>query len=138
MNKDMTIRSKRKECVAKVQVRPGTGQIRVNKFKLDAWANNKYMRDMITLPLKMADAVIPNISQTLDFHINVKGGGIMGQVDAIRNGIARALVAHTENETLKKVFEKYDRSLLVEDHRRVEPKKYLKHKARARFQKSYR
>ncbi|MBU0586162.1 30S ribosomal protein S9, partial [Candidatus Micrarchaeota archaeon] len=62
----------------------------------------------------------------------------MGQAQAARVAIAKALVDYTQDEALKKTFLDHDRSLLVDDVRRVEAKKYKGPKARARYQKSYR
>lgn len=81
----------------------------------------------------------------LDIRIKVTGGGHVSQVYAIRQAIAKGLIAYTakyvdessKNE-LKKVFASYDRTLLVADSRRMEPKKFGGRGARARFQKSYR
>jgi len=81
----------------------------------------------------------------LDIRIRVKGGGITAQIYAIRAAIAKSIVAYhakyvdesSKNELRKTILE-YDRSLLVSDPRRCEPKKYGGRSARARFQKSYR
>jgi small subunit ribosomal protein S9 len=62
----------------------------------------------------------------------------MGQAQACRVAIARALVGFSGDEHLKSRIIAYDRSMIAEDSRRVEPKKYKGPKARARFQKSYR
>eukprot|EP00980_Cylindrotheca_fusiformis_P001968 scaffold443_cov125-Cylindrotheca_fusiformis.AAC.17 len=81
----------------------------------------------------------------LDIRIRVKGGGITAQIYAIRAAIAKSIVAYhakyvdesSKNE-LRKTLIDYDRTLLVSDPRRCEPKKYGGRSARARFQKSYR
>merc|ERR1712166_572953 len=81
----------------------------------------------------------------LDIRIRVKGGGMTAQIYAIRAAIAKSIVAYyakyvdesSKNE-LKARLSAYDRSLLVSDPRRCEPKKYGGRSARARFQKSYR
>lgn len=78
-------------------------------------------------------------------RIKVTGGGHVSQVYAIRQAIAKGLIAYTakyvdessKNE-LKKIFAAYDRTLLITDSRRMEPKKFGGRGARARFQKSYR
>ena len=62
----------------------------------------------------------------------------MGQAQAARTAIANALVAYFDGMNLKEKFNSIDRSLIVDDTRRVEPKKFRGPKARARFQKSYR
>mmetsp|Transcript_1567 Transcript_1567/g.2129 ORF Transcript_1567/g.2129 Transcript_1567/m.2129 type:complete len:145 (-) Transcript_1567:38-472(-) len=81
----------------------------------------------------------------LDIRIRVKGGGMTAQIYAIRAAIAKSVVAYyakyvdeaSKNE-IRDTLLKYDRSLLVSDPRRCEPKKYGGKSARARFQKSYR
>ncbi len=62
----------------------------------------------------------------------------MGQAQAARTAIANALVEYFGEMNLREKFVEIDRSLVVEDTRRVEPKKYRGPKARARYQKSYR
>lgn len=81
----------------------------------------------------------------IDIRIRVKGGGYTAQLYAIRQCIARALVAYTAKYVdesskieIKKQLIAYDKSLLVADARRVEPKKFGGRGARARRQKSYR
>jgi small subunit ribosomal protein S16e len=81
----------------------------------------------------------------LDIRIRVKGGGITAQIYAIRAAIAKSIVAYhakyvdeQSKNDLRKTLVEYDRSLLVSDPRRCEPKKYGGRSARARFQKSYR
>lgn len=81
----------------------------------------------------------------LDIRIRVKGGGITAQIYAIRAAIAKSVVAYhakyvdeESKNQLRKTLLEYDRTLLVSDPRRCEPKKYGGRSARARFQKSYR
>jgi small subunit ribosomal protein S16e len=81
----------------------------------------------------------------VDIRVRVAGGGHTSQIYAIRQAIAKALIAyyqkfvdeHSKN-TLKTAFVQYDRTLLVADNRRCEPKKFGGPGARSRFQKSYR
>jgi len=126
-------RGKRKTSVARVVIKPGSGRVRLNKILVDS-INNKYVREIITEPLRY---VGPE-ANSLDININASGGGVMGQAQAARTAIAKALVNYFKSEELKKKFESIDRSLIVEDPRRVEPKKFKGPKARARYQKSYR
>ncbi len=131
--KSVVARGKRKRAIARATIKEGNGIIRINKQNVDA-IPNKYIRyyfeELRNLLGHKADKV--------DISINVKGGGIMGQIEAARTAAARGLVEYFEDENLRKAFLEYDRNLLVEDPRRVEPKKYKGPKARARFQKSYR
>ncbi|KAF6152921.1 hypothetical protein GIB67_039628 [Kingdonia uniflora] len=81
----------------------------------------------------------------VDMRIRVRGGGQVSQIYAIRQSIAKALVAYNQKyvdeqskKEIKDIFMRYDRTLLVADPRRCEPKKFGGRGARARFQKSYR
>ena len=81
----------------------------------------------------------------VDIRIRVKGGGFTAQIYAIRQAIAKSLVAYYQKyvdeqskKELKDALLTYDRTLLVADPRRMEPKKFGGRGARARFQKSYR
>merc|ERR1712070_881397 len=81
----------------------------------------------------------------LDIRLRVKGGGHISQIYAIRQAIAKGIVAYYQKyvdeqskKEIKDVLLAYDRTLLVADPRRCEPKKFGGRGARARFQKSYR
>lgn len=81
----------------------------------------------------------------VDMRLRVRGGGQTAQIYALRQAIAKALVAYfqkyvdeTSKKEIKDALLNYDRSLLVADPRRTEPKKFGGRGARARFQKSYR
>jgi len=120
---------KRKSAIARATVHPGKGKVIINGQSINNFANPQ-LRLRVSEPLILADIKDVNIS------INVHGGGISGQADAIRLAIARALVRH--DKKLKKVFDEYDRLLLVADVRRKEVCKPNDSKARAKRQKSYR
>ena len=126
-------RGKRKESIARASVRKGKGVVRINSVSLPA-IDNKYVRDKISEPLRMA----PEVASQIDISISVMGGGQMGQAQACRTAIARALVGFSGDEQLKRKIIDHDKFMIAEDSRRVEPKKYKGPKARARFQKSYR
>ena len=126
-------RGKRKESVARASITKGKGVIRINSVRLSA-IDNKYVRQMVAEPLGLA----PEIATQVDIAINVHGGGQMGQAQACRTAIARALVGFSGDDNLKRKIIDHDRFMIAEDSRRVEPKKYKGPKARARFQKSYR
>jgi small subunit ribosomal protein S9 len=70
--------------------------------------------------------------------VNVSGGGFMGQADASRTAIAKAMVDFLDDKELGELFKSFDRSLLVSDPRRKMPKKPLGRGARKKRQKSYR
>ena len=127
-------KAKKKRAIARAVLHyPGSGVVRVNGYLLDVWATNKYVNLLIKEPLLLAG----DLAQNVDIYVNVRGGGFMGQAVAVRGAIAKALV-EIGGEDLKKKFLEYDRLLLVDDVRRVEPKKPLGPKARAKKQTSYR
>ena len=81
----------------------------------------------------------------VDIRVRVRGGGHVAQIYAIRQAISRALVAYyqkyvdeSSKKEIKDILIQHDRSLLVSDPRRMEPKKFGGPGARARYQKSYR
>ncbi len=126
--------AKRKTAVAFATIKKGKGRVRINKYPLEIY-EPKYARMKIMEPLILAGE---EITREIDIYAKAKGGGFMGQTNAIRTAIARALVEWTGSEELKRKFLEYDRSLLIEDPRRREPKKFGGRSARARFQKSKR
>ncbi|CAI0553203.1 unnamed protein product [Linum tenue] len=74
----------------------------------------------------------------VDMRIRVKGGGHTSQIYAIRQSIAKKFVDEQSKKEIKDLLIRYDRTLLVADPRRCEPKKFGGRGARSRFQKSYR
>jgi small subunit ribosomal protein S9 len=128
------VRTKRKRAVARAYVSSGTGIIRVNKMLLSA-IDNPYTRSIMSEPLNY---VPEKLWSKVDIKVSVYGGGQMGQAQAVRGAIARALVKHANDNALEEDMLSIDKFLLIEDSRRVEPKKYMGPKARARKQKSYR
>ena len=120
---------RRKTSVARVYVKPGNGQIIVNNREL----NDYFQSEILQTTVKQALTVVKADGQ-YDVTVNVEGGGNKGQAEAIRLGIARALVTiNTENRPpLKK------EGLLTRDSRMVERKKPGRRKARKRFQFSKR
>ena len=129
--KSIVARGKRKEATARATIAAGKGMVYYNGVSVNA-LSSPYVRDIITEPLSFVDPT------QYDLHVNARGGGVMGQAQAARTAIAKALVEFTGDEALKKKMTDHDRSLLVEDARRVEPKKFKGPGARARFTKSYR
>ncbi|BDC35409.1 MAG: 30S ribosomal protein S9 [Candidatus Methanoliparum thermophilum] len=133
MDKIVNTSGKRKTAIAKATIRAGTGRIRVNKKPIEI-IEPVIVRDKILEPLLVAKNFIDGV----DIDVVVSGGGIIGQADAVRTAIARGLVEWTEDNTLKEYLYKYDRSLLVNDSRQKETKKFGGRGARAKRQKSYR
>lgn len=91
-------------------------------------------RMKILEPLRLAG----KRADSVDITVNVQGGGIMGQADAIRTAIARGLVQYLNDTELESLYRDYDRTLIVPDTRRKLPKKPLGRGARKKRQKSYR
>lgn len=133
LKKCITARGKRKTAIARASIIKGKGNIRLNKISVTS-LNNKYVRDLILEPVRLAG----ERALSVDIFVNVSGGGTLGQAQASRTAIARALVEYFDDDSLKSLYLERDRSLLVEDSRRVESKKFRGPKARARYQKSYR
>jgi small subunit ribosomal protein S9 len=121
----------RKQAIARATLRPGKGKVKINGQSLNNFSSD-ILRLRITEPLVLAK----KNSSEIDLDVNVNGGGAAGQADAIRLAMARALVQH--DAKLKKVFDDYDRLLLVADVRQKEVCKPNDSKARAKRQKSYR
>jgi len=120
---------RRKTSTARVYLRPGSGKIVVNKRPIDNYFGLETRRRTLTAPFTVTET-----TDQFDVLVNVKGGGLTGQAEAIRLGIARALVQF--NEELRKPLR--DAGYLTRDPRMVERKKYGQPKARKRFQFSKR
>ncbi len=125
---------KRKTSIARAVIRPGYGRVWINNIPLEIYPI-KLARLKMMEPLVLAGR---NIWGKVDIVVNVKGGGVMSQADAVRMAIARGLVEYTGSEELKKIYLDYDRTMLAGDPRRTEPEKYMRRSARRRWQKSYR
>ena len=131
---------KRKTAIARASVKAGKGRVRVNSESIEILQPALARRKAVE-PLVIADAM--NRLSKVDINLTTTGGGIMGQTDAIRTAIARGLVhynggAEGIDEELRDEFLRFDRSLLVNDPRRKEPKHQLGRGARRKKQKSYR
>lgn len=125
---------RRKTAVARVRIRPGSGQIKVivNKGKsktIEEYFSELRDRQDVLAPLKAT-----NTLGRLDVSARLNGGGFMGQAQAMRLGIARALKGY--DPTLEGVLR--DNGFLTRDPREVERKKYGQAGARRRFQFSKR
>lgn len=120
---------RRKTAVARVYLSKGTGNITINKKDYKVYLPTGILQNKIIQPLTLANEV-----GNYDVKVNVEGGGITGQAEAIRLGIARALVEISEEN--KATFKPF--KLLTRDPRMVERKKFGQKKARKRFQFSKR
>ena len=124
---------KRKTAIARATVQKGTGLIRINKKPVEIY-EPEIARWKILEPIQIAD----NYIKSVNIDVDVKGGGFMSQASAVRTAIAKGLVDYTNDPSLKLSYLDHDRSLLVSDSRRKEPKKPLGRGARKKRQKSYR
>ncbi len=130
------VRSKRKEAIARAAAKLGGGRVRINGIDINAIEQDVY-RGMMLEPINLS-SITKGMAAKLDISINIRGGGRSSQTQAIRSAIAKAIAEFSDTDTIRKEYMRFDRNLLVDDYRRVEPKKFLGPKARARFQTSYR
>lgn len=120
---------KRKMAVARVRMKPGTGNILVNGRPLEEYFGREVLRTVVKQPLDLV-----NQTTRWDVAASVHGGGPTGQAGALRHGIARALVRFDEG--LRPQIKRG--GFLTRDARKKERKKYGQRGARARFQFSKR
>ena len=125
---------KKKTAVARATVRDGEGRVRINSRPVEVIEPEMSRLKMLE-PFRIAGDDLRN---GLDVDVRVDGGGISGQADAVRTAIARGIVQHTNDAELRDAYMEFDRSLLVNDVRQSESKKWGGPGARARYQKSYR
>jgi small subunit ribosomal protein S9 len=120
---------KRKDAVARVWIKPGSGKVTVNSREVEVYFARPVLRMMIQQPL------VASARQTqYDVVCTVAGGGLSGQAGAVRHGISKALTYFEPD--LRAVLKKG--GFLTRDSRVVERKKYGKAKARRSFQFSKR
>lgn len=132
-SKVLLVSGKRKTAIARAVVKLGRGRIKINNVPLEIY-EPEIARYKILEPIMLAGELV----KELDINVKVSGGGYMGQAEAVRTAIARALVRWTKSSQLRSKFLEFDRTLLTGDPRRKESKKFGGPGARARFQKSYR
>ena len=132
---------RKKTSTAVAFVKKGTGMIKVNGVPIS-------LLQPEILKLKTFEPVLLVGTEKfgqVDIRVRVKGGGTTSQIYAIRQAIAKGIVAYYQKyvdeaskKEIKEILLNYDRTLLVADSRRTEPKKFGGPSARARYQKSYR
>ena len=133
MEKSTTVQyygtGRRKDSVARVYLKPGDGNIVVNKRPVEEYFGRDTLKMILRQPLEITDSL-----QKFDIIVNVHGGGLSGQAGAIRHGISRALLLATENsrDALKKA------GMQTRDSRKVERKKYGQPGSRKKYQYSKR
>ena len=120
---------KRKDAVARVWIRPGSGKITVNEREFDKYFGRPVLQMILQQPIVAADR-----TDQYDIVATVSGGGLSGQAGAVRHGISKALTYYEPE--LRPVLKKD--GFLTRDSRVVERKKYGKAKARRSFQFSKR
>ncbi len=116
---------KRKTSVARVWIKPGQGRIVVNKRDMDDYFPRETLKMIINQPFQLTGT-----EGQFDVMVNVRGGGVSSQADAVRYGLVKALLAYDPNfrPVLKRA------GLVTRDARVVERKKYGRKKARKGFQ----
>ena len=133
MVKIINTSGKRKTAIARATMKTGKGRIRINSVPLEIYAT-ELVRMKISEPLLL----VPHAIDGVDVAIDVQGGGIMGQAEAIRTALARSILKWSNDPVIKDAYLAYDRTLLVNDSRQKESKKPHGRGARKKFQKSYR
>jgi small subunit ribosomal protein S9 len=120
---------RRKHATARVFLRPGAGEIKVNDRALEEYFKRESLKLIIRQPLLLTET-----ADKFNVLVRIDGGGMAGQAGAIRHGLARALVEY--NRELRPKLK--DAGFLTRDSRAKERKKYGQRGARARFQYSKR
>ena len=116
---------RRKTSVARLYMKPGKGNFIINGKELDKYVASELLRLIVEQPLKLVDSL-----KNFDFKVNLHGGGLKGQAEAVRLAVARALVKN--NDETRPLLKK--EGFLTRDPRMVERKKYGRRKARRAFQ----
>lgn len=129
MEKQKKAIGRRKEAIARIFIQKGSGKITVNGKDYKVFFPLEYLQNQVELPLKTIEAI-----EAFDLKITIKGGGIKGQAEAAKLGIARALC--NLNEDWRPALK--HEGLLMRDARVVERKKPGQKKARKSFQFSKR
>jgi len=140
-NKSVQCFGRKKNAVAVALCKAGKGLVRVNGCPIE-------LLEPAPLRLKVQEPFLllpANHFASVDVRVRVQGGGMTAQTYAIRQAICKALVSYNQKfvdeatkAKIKATFLAYDRTLLVADPRRCEPKKFGGPSARTRYQKSYR
>eukprot|EP00879_Flechtneria_rotunda_P000217 GHRR01000291.1.p1 GENE.GHRR01000291.1~~GHRR01000291.1.p1 ORF type:complete len:145 (+),score=45.66 GHRR01000291.1:69-503(+) len=132
---------RKKSAVAVAYAKPGKGLVKLNGIPLEL-IKPEALGHKVFEPLLLLGKQRWGF---LDIRLRVKGGGHVSQIYALRQAIAKAIIAYYQKYVdeqskvqIKETLLQYDRTLLVADPRRCEPKKFGGRGARARFQKSYR
>ena len=120
---------KRKDAIARVWIKPGSGKVVVNGKEMNSYFARPVLQMVLRQPFQVA-----GVEDQFDVHATVKGGGLSGQAGAVKHGISKALQLY--EPTLRGALK--TAGFLTRDSRVVERKKYGKRKARRSFQFSKR
>ena len=120
---------KRKDAIARVWIKPGSGKVMVNGKEMNSYFARPVLQMILRQPFQVA-----GVEDQFDVNASVKGGGLSGQAGAVKHGISKALQLY--EPTLRGALK--SAGFLTRDSRVVERKKYGKRKARRSFQFSKR
>eukprot|EP00164_Ancoracysta_twista_P000313 GFYU01000434.1.p1 GENE.GFYU01000434.1~~GFYU01000434.1.p1 ORF type:complete len:143 (-),score=45.08 GFYU01000434.1:209-637(-) len=141
VNEQVQVFGRKKTAVAVAHCKKGQGLVKINGYPIEL-VEPEILRYKVFEPILLLGR---ERFAGVDIRIRVKGGGYTSQIYAIRQALAKSLVSYYQKyvdeaskKEIKALLAQYDRSLLVADPRRCEPKKFGGPSARARFQKSYR
>ena len=124
---------KRKTSLAKATVKNGAGRLRINGTPLEV-----YQPDIARMRIMEPLILFGSNWKKYDIKVRVKGGGYMSQADAVRMALATGLIRMSQDFEARSKMIEHDRTMLVGDPRRTEPKKFGGPSARSKYQKSYR
>lgn len=124
---------KRKTSLAKATIKNGSGRIRINGRPLEI-----HQPEVAKMRIMEPLILFGEGWKKYDIRVRVRGGGVMSQADAIRMSIATGLFRMSQDYEARSRMLEHDRTMLVGDPRRTEPKKFGGPSARSRYQKSYR
>ncbi|MFW9798809.1 MAG: 30S ribosomal protein S9 [Candidatus Thorarchaeota archaeon] len=124
---------KRKTSLAKATIKHGQGRIRVNGRPLEV-----LQPEIVKLKAMEPLILFGEDWKKYDIRVRVQGGGFMSQADAVRMAVATGLFRMSQDFEARSRMLEHDRTMLVGDPRRTEPKKFGGPSARSRYQKSYR
>jgi small subunit ribosomal protein S9 len=133
-NKIIITSARRKMARAQCQLTEGKGKVFVNGVPIEL-IPIEMIRLKIMEPLLLAGE---SLASKIDARIYTFGGGIMGQADAARMALARALVKFSGSKELEELYKQYDRTMLAGDPRETESEKWMRYSARRWRQKAYR
>ena len=124
---------KRKTSLAKATIKNGNGRIRINGRPIEI-----HQPEVAKMRIMEPLILFGDGWKRYDIRVRVRGGGVMSQADAIRMSIATGLFRMSQDYEARSRMLEHDRTMLVGDPRRTEPKKFGGPSARSRYQKSYR